>query len=94
MSKIVKEAAAAPAEPAVPDKSTYEYVTIPDVDMFGVPHHSIWLNMDEYKPGTHLVSPTIAGELRRILKAFNDGQIRLIRPTADPRATATLNKGY
>lgn len=71
---------------AAPAKEQYEYITIPDRDLFDNPMHSFWLNKNEYKPGTHFVPAPVAAHLRERLEIFNRQQIRLMQPGVDKKA--------
>ena len=67
------------------DKSTWEWVEVPEVDLFDKPFGSIQINFTDYAPGKHFVNPELAGEIRRLLKQRQAGDIRVLRPTQDKK---------
>ena len=81
--KPTKEQAA-----AIADKLSegWEYITIPDKDIFNQPFQGFWNNRDHYKPGTHLVPPNVAGHLKERLAIWQAMNIRLLQPFVDGRA--------
>jgi hypothetical protein len=81
------KAAKAEAKP----EQHYEYVTIPERDLFDYPMHSFWMNSTEYKPGTHFVPADIAVSLRERLTLFQRGQIRIMQPNIDRKAVNDAN---
>lgn len=70
----------------------FEYVTVPERDLFDYPFGSVFINKDEFAPGVHAVSPEIAGELRRILARRLEADMRVLQPGRDRRALQDLNK--
>jgi hypothetical protein len=75
----------APAVKVVEDKSKWEYVEIPETDLFDSPFGSIQVNFEPYGPGKHFVNPELAGEIRRLLKQRHNGDVRILRPTQDKK---------
>lgn len=70
----------------------FEYITVPERDLFDYPFGSIFINKEEFAPGVHAVSPEIAGELRRILARRLEADMRVLQPGRDRRALQDLNK--
>ena len=69
----------------VADEANWEYVDIPDVDLFDKPFGNITINSETYGPGRHFVDPDLASEIRRILKARMASDQRIYRPTQDKK---------
>ena len=70
----------------------YVYVTVPERDLFDAPHPGVRINMDSFGPGTHLVSPVIAGEIQDRLGAFIKGQMRILQPGQDRKAVELVSR--
>jgi len=69
----------------VANEENWEYVDIPETDLFDQPFGYISINLEQYGPGRHFVDPDVAGELRRILKVRTQSDLRIYRPTADKK---------
>src|SRR5208282_2365070 len=68
-SKEAKQEAARQAHYAfVDDETNWEWVEIPETDLFDKPYGYIGLNTETYGPGKHFVDPDIASELKRIIE--------------------------
>jgi hypothetical protein len=67
------------------DKSLWEYVDVPETDLFDQPFGTIQINFIDYGPGKHFVNPELAGEIRRLLKQRQVGDLRVLRPTQDKK---------
>jgi len=82
-------------KPQTPDptKADWEYVTIPEIDLYDQPHPSLWNNRKEFKPGTHLVPPDLARSLKDRLSAFDESQRRIYRGTSDRKTVRQIGKG-
>jgi hypothetical protein len=79
-------AAASPVVKVDPnDKSLWEYVEIPETDLFDQPFGTIQINFIDYAPGKHFVNAELAGEIRRLLKQRQVGDLRVLRPTQDKK---------
>lgn len=89
--KVVTTVPAAAASGAV-DKSNWEYVNIPALDLYDQPHPGVGINFKHYGPGKHLVSPEIAGEISERMRVFDRYQLRLMRPTADRKAIEVTSR--
>lgn len=71
----------------------WTYVTIPDRDPYDFLFDGIYLNNEHFKPGKHLVSPDVAASLEERLKAWNDYNVRLMRPQQHAASLAQATKG-
>jgi hypothetical protein len=69
----------------VADEANWEYVDIPETDLFDQPFGYITINLEQYGPGKHYVDPDVAGELRRILKVRMQSDLRVYRPSQDKK---------
>jgi hypothetical protein len=68
------------------DKSNWEYVEVPETDIFDKPFDGVSINFIPYNSGKHFVEPEIAGEIRRLLSARMKADMRILRPTTDKKA--------
>lgn len=75
-------------------KETWQYVVIPDEDVTGKKHPSIWLNKIEFAAGqTYQIPVPIADYVKGRLKAFNRSVTRLFSPKADMEALTHVSIG-
>jgi hypothetical protein len=75
-------------------KDTWQYVTIPDEDVTGKEHPSIWLNKIEFAKGTtYQVPGVIADYVKGRIKAFNRSVTRLFSPQVDREALGHVAMG-
>lgn len=90
-TKAVKEAdkAMTVEQEVEPD---FEYVTIPERDMFDLPHPGISHNRDHFGPGTHKLPKDIAFDVKDRLRVFEAQNIRILQPRKDLRALGDLSK--
>lgn len=88
------QAPAKKVDPAVTEKLSqgYRYVTIPSKDIYDFPFEGIWINANQYKPGTHLVNSQVADTLEERLKVFERASIRLMRPSINKEAVEAVNR--
>ena len=82
-------AVAAPTKPTTPE---FEYVTIPERDMFDYPHPGIGHNREFYGPGTHKLPYDVAQEVKERLAIFEAQNIRILQPRKDLRALKDIRK--
>lgn len=72
----------------------WEYVTIPDRDVYDYVFKGIWLNgtgsQPDYAPGKHLVPHDVAVALNERLAVWARYNTRLMRPQADATTLAQL----
>ena len=78
----------------VVDKSSWEYVEIPEKDLLGQVHCDVTLNRDVFEAGQkYFVSPEVAGEVKRMLRAKEIEDIRLYRPDAHQKSLKEASRG-
>ncbi len=65
------------------NKDLWEWVEIPDTDLFGEDHTGVSVNFEQFLPGKYFVSPEMAGEIRRLLSNRMRGDIRVLQPRQD-----------
>lgn len=65
------------------DKALWEWVEVPDHDLFGEPHTGVSVNFEQFQPGRYFVSPEMASEIRRLLENRQRGDIRVLQPRQD-----------
>ncbi|CAN5950542.1 unnamed protein product [Sphagnum jensenii] len=76
-----------------PIKSTHRYVTVPDTDMFDMPHPGVRLNSEAYGPGTHYLDKERADTVEACLKDYERANIRILQPRLDEKSVNQVNKG-
>ena len=74
----------------VDDEANWEYVEVPETDLFDKPYGYIGINTETYGPGKHFVDPDIASELKRIMRARHLSDQRVYRPTKDQKTLDTM----
>lgn len=67
------------------DTSKYEYVEVPETDLFGEEHTGVSINFRQFGPGKHFVDPETAGEMRKLLDARLRGDMRVLQPNRDKK---------
>ena len=84
------------AEVKAPTSSedVYEYVTIPERDLFDMPHPNIQINETRYGPGKHYVAKQVADVLKDRLQQYEMSNVRLMRPVRDHKAEQLMQRGY
>lgn len=65
------------------NKDLWEWVEIPDTDLFGEPHTGVSVNFESFLPGKYFVSPEMAFEVKRLLANRMRGDIRVLQPKQD-----------
>ena len=65
------------------NKDNWEWVEVPDTDLFGEPHTGVSINFEQFAPGKYFVSPEMAGEIRRLLGNRLRGDMRVLQPRQD-----------
>jgi hypothetical protein len=80
------------AAPVVDPKADWEWVEVPDEDLFGEEHNGISINFEKYGPGRHFVSPVIAKELKLRLKEDQRAQIRILQPNVDRKMQEIMSR--
>lgn len=59
----------------------YRFVEVPPRDTYDYEFQGFWINNTHFKPGKHLLAADWADEAERILKVWEQANIRLLRPT-------------
>lgn len=78
----------------VPTNEEYVKVEMPLADLFDHTHPGVQLNRHKFEPGkTYLLRGDVALEVKKRLAMFHDEQVRLLRPNADRKALADVNRG-
>jgi len=78
----------------VPTAEEYVKVEMPLADLFDHTHPGVQLNRHKFEPGkTYLLRGDVALEVKKRLAMFHDEQVRLLRPNADRKALADVNRG-
>jgi|SRR5690242_4628116 len=67
------------------NQENWEYVEVPEVDLFDKPFGKISINLIDYHPGKHFVRPDIAKEMRGLLRDRFQSDMRILRPTKDKK---------
>ena len=62
------------------DKNKWEYVTVPEKDIFDNATDGFDLNHDHFGPGVHFVPPEVADSMKRIIRTSMDADIRILQP--------------
>ena len=71
-------------EPATIDRTNWEYVTIPEADIFQKPFQGIGLNGYKFERGQrYFVAPDVAAELRRLLEVAARADRRIFESHPD-----------
>lgn len=83
-----------PVDPWLTPKETWQFVVIPEEDVTGKTHPSIWLNKMEFVKGqTYQVPPQVAEYVNGRLKAFNRSITRLFSSQVDRVALNDVSVG-
>jgi hypothetical protein len=77
----------------VPKTDGSRYVTVPDTDMFDMPHPGVRLNHESYGPGTYLLDKERADTVEGALKGYEIANRRILQPRQDANAISAVNKG-
>lgn len=67
------------------DQSDWEWVEVPETDLFGEVHTGVSVNFEAYGPGKHLLPPHLAYEVRRLLDLRLRGDMRILQPRQDKK---------
>lgn len=65
------------------NKDNWQWVEIPDTDLFGEAHTGVSVNFEQFLPGKYFVSPEMAFEVKRLLANRMRGDIRVLQPRQD-----------
>lgn len=73
-------------------KPTHRYVTVPDTDMFDMPHPGVRLNTETYGPGTHYLDEQRATTVQACLDDYELANRRILQPRQDAKAINAVNR--
>lgn len=74
------------------NKDLWEWVEIPDTDLFGEEHTGVSVNFEKFLPGKYFVSPEMAFEVKRLLANRMRGDIRVLQPKQDQVMARIMSK--
>jgi len=74
------------------DQSRYEWVEVPDEDLFGVAHTGVSINFEQFGPGRYFVDPEKAYEIRRLLKNRLRSDMRVLQPNRDKKMEEIMRR--
>jgi hypothetical protein len=74
------------------DKSNWEYITVPDEDIFGDKHSGFSINFEHFGPGTHYVDPEKAKTLKVLLANRMRSDIRILQPNQDKKMLEVMER--
>lgn len=67
------------------DQTNWQWIEVPETDLFDKPFGAISLNLINYGPGNHFVRPDVANALKDILATRYQADMRILRPTPDKK---------
>lgn len=79
-------------EKAGTDQSRFEWVEVPEEDLFGVPHTGVSINFEHFGPGRYFVDPEKADELNRLLKNRVRSDMRILQPNRDKKMEELMGR--
>lgn len=68
------------------------WVEVPEKDLFNFTFPTIRINLDAYGPGRHFLDAVTADEVEDRIKAKQDADIRIMRPTQDVTSQGAMNR--
>jgi len=74
------------------DKSLWEWVEVPDTDLFGESYGFVSVNFDQFGPGRYFVSPEMAFEIKRLVRNRLRGDMRVLQPNKDVKMAQIMSK--
>jgi hypothetical protein len=74
------------------NKDLWEWVEVPDTDLFGEEHTGVSVNFQQFGPGKYFVSPEMAFEVKRLLANRMRGDIRVLQPRQDAVMARIMSK--
>lgn len=74
-------------------KPTHRYVTVPDLDMFDMPHPGVRINTESFGPGTHYLDHERANTVENCLRDYELSNRRILQPRQDAKSIDQVNKG-
>ncbi len=67
------------------DQSRFEWVEVPEEDLFGAVHTGVSINFEHFGPGRYFVDPEKADELNRLLRNRVRADMRVLQPNRDKK---------
>lgn len=74
------------------DKANWEWVVVPEHDLFGKPHKGVYHNFNHYAPGRHFLDPVTAEQVRTSVDNGLRSEMRVMQPQTDPRYSEIMKK--
>ena len=74
------------------DKANWEWVVVPEHDLFGKPHKGVIHNFQEYGPGRHFLDPLTAEQIRTSVANGLAGEMRIMQSQTAPGYTEIMKK--
>lgn len=74
-------------------KAEGRYVTVPETDLFGMPHPGVRLNNESYGSGTHFLDTQRANTIEATLKQYEETSRRVLQPRQDTKALSDVERG-
>ncbi len=74
------------------DKANWEWVVVPDHDLFGKPHKGVIHNFVTYGPGRHFLDPLIAEQVRTNVANGMTGEMRVMQSQTPPGYLEIMKK--
>lgn len=79
--------------PIKEDTTNYEWVEIPEEDLFGEEHTGVSINFEKFGPGRHFVNTEKADEINRLLQLRVRGDMRVLQPNQDKKMFEMMERG-
>lgn len=77
---------------AAKDKANWEWVTVPEHDLFGKANEGVSVNFEKFGPGKHFVNPLLAEQIRTLVEGALRAEMRIMQPQTDPRYNEIMKK--
>jgi hypothetical protein len=76
------------------DRSNWEYISIPETDIFDKPFQGCGLNGYKFERGKrYFVAPEVAAEINRLLQVSQKADLRILQSHPDVRAVNDQQRG-
>lgn len=70
------------------------YVSVPEIDLFGMTHPGVRLNTEEYKAGqTYFLDTERANTIEDALAGYDASNRRVLQPRQDQKALSDVERG-
>lgn len=74
------------------DKANWEWVVVPEHDLFGKPHKGVNHNFVQYGPGRHFLDPVTAEQVRTNVANGMQGEMRVMQSQTPPGYLEIMKK--